>query len=694
MSWNYFRIKPKNFQGSNQVLCLTLPMHPVMVKSMNIGNIVEYIDQQKIVSAVILSEIKGKLRLLNENSREVNFSEKRLSHISQLSLDIAQSRIALVNHLKQVTENRKKLSESIDVQDLWEILQDETDEIDMSAMTLFCFDPPLTPDHESAVIRAFFQDRLYFKFNNLMFTPCTPAQVEEKKRQIREKERRDSLIERGSAWLTRMHREKASDTQEPVDPAVVNILTAYYLMGNESHSSALAKQMVKNSSLGEADQLFQILVNAGIWDLDENLDLLFLQIPTKFSPEVLEAAKRLTQSATTLFADPERRDLTHLPLITIDGQSTQDYDDAISLETTENGYRLGIHIIDVAAYIKTGDPIDLAARSRASSIYMPDDKLAMIPPILSEDLCSLKQGETRPGISTLVQMNRFFEILDYTIVPSIIQVHQQMSYTEANLLNGKNDPITSLYKIATLLREKRLKAGAIQITLPEVNVWLEENRKIRYSKVDRENPSRMLISEMMILANSLMAEFLANHDTPAVFRSQAQPKQRLFKGVETALMPNFMQRKQLSRAIINTRPEPHSGLGVNAYVTATSPIRRYHDLLTQRQIKSILGLGRAYAKDELEEILQTVAIPMANASRVQGNRKRYWLIKYLETMKGSVWEALVLDCHRDHYNILIKELMLETRLPPSGMKLKHGDNIQVTIQHADARKDQLSLLAT
>ena len=113
---------------------------------MNIGSIVEYIDQQKIVSAVILSEKKGKLRLLSENNREVNFSEKRLSHISQLSLDTALSKTALVNHLKQLTEHRKRLSESIDIRELWEILHDESDGIDMDAMTLFCFDPPLTPD--------------------------------------------------------------------------------------------------------------------------------------------------------------------------------------------------------------------------------------------------------------------------------------------------------------------------------------------------------------------------------------------------------------------------------------------------------------------------------------------------------------------------------------------------------------------
>ena len=660
---------------------------------MNIGCIVEYIDQQRIVSAVILSEKKGKLRLLNENSREVNFSEKRLSHISAMSLDTDLSKTALVNHLKHVTENRKRLAETINIPELWDILHDEPEEIGLDAMTLFCFDPPLIPDHEAAVIRAFFDDRLYFKTNQFVFTPCTPEQVESKKRQIKEGERREGLISKGAEWLTLMQSEKICQPTEPPDPGVIEILKSYYLQGNDSQFTAVAKQMFKKSGLSAPEQLFNIFVRAGLWDVDENIDLLSMQIPTTFPETVLEQAKKLVLTHGNIVKDPQRQDLTDIPLITIDGQSTQDYDDAISLENTENGYRLGIHIIDVAAYIKSGDPIDIAARYRASSIYMPDDKLPMIPPSLSEDLCSLKEGQTRPGISTLVQMNRFFEISDFKIVPSIIKVHKQMSYTEANLLNGKNDPITSLYKIATLLREKRLKGGGIQITLPEVNVWLDDNKEIRYAKIDRENPSRMLVSEMMILANSLMAQFLADNNTPAVFRSQAPPRQRLFKGIETALMPNFLQRKQLSRAIIGITPELHAGLGVKAYVTATSPIRRYHDLLTQRQIRSILGIGKAYSKAELDEILQTIAVPMGNAGRVQGARKRYWLIKHLESMRGSSFETLVLDCHRDYYNILIKELMMEARLPHSGLKLKVGDILHVTIQHADARRNQLSLFA-
>ncbi|WP_300459267.1 RNB domain-containing ribonuclease [Desulfobacula sp.] len=653
------------------------------------GNIVEYIDQQKIISAVILQEKKNKLGLLNENNREVSLSENRLSHVSQVCLDTGMARDTMVVHLKQLSQYRKQLSETINIQELWEVLHEESGDIDLATMTLFCFDPPLTPDHEAAVIRAFFHDRLYFKFNKSMFTPYTPHQVDAKQRQIKEAEKRELIIRKGAAWIDDILNGKTSSTQ--IDPQIIDILKSYYLFNNASDFYPTAKHIIKKSTLNSSEQLFNIFVKAGIWDQNKNVDLLALQIPTVFPQDVLEQEHKLTRSLINFFDDSLRKDLTHIPLITIDGQSTLDFDDAISLENTETGYTLGIHIIDVDAFIKSNDPIDLAARERASSIYMPDDKLPMIPPNLSEDLCSLKENEIRPGISTIINMSRFFEIQDYKIFPSIIKVHKQMSYAEANLLNGKNDPITTLYKIATLLREKRLKAGAIQITLPEVNVWLEDNQEIGYLKIDRENPSRMLISEMMIFANSLMAEFLAANKIPAVFRSQAQPKKRLFKGIETSLILNFMQRKQLSRAIVGTDPESHSGLGVKAYVTATSPIRRYHDLLTQRQIKSLFGYNKAYSKSELETILQSISLPMANAGRIQSARKRYWIIKYLESKRGDTYEALVLDCHRDHYTVLIKEFMYEAKLPVSGIKLKSGDIIQVTIQHADARRDQLSL---
>jgi exoribonuclease-2 len=435
------------------------------------------------------------------------------------------------------------------------------------------------------------------------------------------------------------------------------------------------------------------MVKAGVWDRNENIDLIRMDIPTAFSGEVLESTRAILSASGTFTGDPRRTDLTHLPIITIDGQSTLDYDDALSLEKTDNGYTLGIHIIDVCHYIAHGSVIDLDARTRGSSIYMPDDKIPMLPPSLSEGLCSLKEGELRPGISTLVRLNRFFELIDYAIVPSVIKVHKQMTYTEANLLNGENDPITTLHKAATVLRDKRLKAGAIQISLPEVNIWVEENGEIGISRIDRENSSRMLVSELMILANTLMAEFLSENKVPAVFRSQAEPKKRLYQGIEPSIFLNCMQRKHLSRAVISSRPENHSGLGVKAYVTATSPIRRYYDLITQHQIRGLLGYGAPCSRSEIDRLLQVLETPVGNTGRIQFLRRKYWLFKHLETLRGSSFEAIVLEARRDFHTVLLKEFMLEWRIPASGLSVKPGDILNVTIQHADARRDVLSLFA-
>lgn len=660
-----------------------------MWQVMNIGNIVEYIDQQKIVCAVVTQFKKQRLKLLTENNREINLSASRVSHCSRNGLDMSATRDFLVKTLKETSISRRELSTIINIKELWELLHEDGDPIDLETMTSFCFDPPVNPNHEAAVIRAFFNDKLYFKFSKDEFTPNSPQQIELKLKQQQETEKKEKIIEKGGEWLKSV---KENPSTEATTPEIVDILKSYYIFEKESRTAPMARAMMERAGTESTQQVFNILVQAGLWKEHENTDLIKMEIPTEFPKEVMKSAEHLISKTGTFINEPGRKDLRDVPLITIDGQSTLDYDDAISLQKKEDGYILGIHIIDVGYFIKDNDIIDREARTRGSSIYMPDDKIPMLPPNLSEDLCSLKEGETRPGISTLVHLNRFFEIIDYEIVASIIKVHHQMTYTEANILNGEDDPITTLHKIATVLRDRRIKSGAVQITLPEVNIWLEENGEIGISRIDRENPSRMLVSEFMILANSLMAEFLAEKNVPAVFRSQPDPKQRLFHGVETSLFLNCMQRRHLSRAVIGIKPENHSGLGVKAYVTATSPIRRYYDLMTQRQIRGVLGYEPSYTGEVIESMLQHLELPMANTGRTQFQRRRYWLLKYLEGLKGSSLEAIVLDARRDCFIVLLKDYMLEWRLPSSSsLKLKPGDLVQVTIQHADARRDQLSL---
>jgi exoribonuclease-2 len=228
--------------------------------------------------------------------------------------------------------------------------------------------------------------------------------------------------------------------------------------------------------------------------------------------------------------------------------------------------------------------------------------------------------------------------------------------------------------------------------VPEINIWVNENKEVFINKINRESPGRMLIAELMIMANWLMASYLKASGLPAIFRSQPEPRERLYKNNVGTLFQNWMQRRLLNRFILNTKPEWHSGLGLDAYVTATSPIRKYSDVITQRQVRSALGLEDAYTADQIDEIIQALELPMSNAGRLQYSRHRYWLLKYLENQIGQKEEAVVLQKTRRNYQILLTQYMLECDLPLSGgFELKPEDLIQVTVQRVNARKDVLQV---
>ena len=406
----------------------------------------------------------------------------------------------------------------------------------------------------------------------------------------------------------------------------------------------------------------------------------------------MQRATELADSQQGFSDNHMRKDLTGLSLMTIDGQATLDFDDAISIEDHGDYYYLGIHIIDVGHFIKKGDRIDQEALVRGSSIYMPDQKIPMIPPCLAENLCSLKAGQLRPAISIMVKLTKFCEIIDYEIIPSLIRVEHQLTYYDVNMIAQDSKEIIILHDIAEQFRQNRMAAGAVQITLPDINVWIDENNEVTVNKVNRESPGRMLVSEIMIMANWLMAKFLAQHNAPAIYRSQIAPRERLYKGTEASLFQNCKQRRLLSRFVLNPKPEHHSGLGLDAYVTATSPIRKYFDLATQRQIRAVLGLEVPYTVKEIDNIIQMLEAPMSCVSKLQFNRHRYWLLKYLEKRIGQKEEAIVLYKKRNTYHIVISEYMIECDLPvSSGIDLKPEDLIQITIQHVNARKNVLSV---
>jgi len=662
---------------------------------MESGSIVEYIDRQKIMCAVVLEVKNQRLRLLTENNREVNLSHRRLLHKDKTRLDLSQGRDQMVDALKQVVQKRQELIKNVDIKELWEILNSEQNWIDLATMTEFCFPDSPSGDHESAVMRALFNDRLYFKFSPDGFLPNSEKQVEQLAAQRKKQERKNTLIETGGTWLKRMLNSAESADLELLPDEIhqsIEILKSYYLLQKDSKHYEIARVMTARAGIESTHDIFRVLVKLGIFDEDENLELRRYDVSPDFAENILSHATQIVSSNSMGAVGDSRKDLTHIPVMTIDGQGTLDFDDAISIEEMGDSFRLGVHIVDVGHFIQKSDVVDQEARLRGSSIYMPDQKISMLPPVLAEGLCSLKAGELRPAISIMIHLSPMAEIVDYEISQSLIKVEHQLTYYDVNINADENRNMLILRDIAGKFRKKRLDDGGIHITVPEISVWVNENREVSINKINRESPGRMLVSELMIMANWLMAKYLEDRQIPAIFRSQPKPRERLYKNHDGTLFQNWMQRRLLSRFVLSARPEWHSGLGLDAYVTATSPIRKYSDLVTQRQIRASLGLESAYTVEQIDEIIQSLELPMSHVGRFQYSRQRYWLLKYLESQVGQKEEAIVLNRIRRNYQILLTQYMLECDLPiSSGIELKPEDLIQVTIQRVSARKDVIQV---
>lgn len=657
------------------------------------GAIIEYIDDQKIICAVVLEVRQNRLRILSEYNREVSLSTNRPSHINHAVLDLSVGRDQLVNNLQSLSKDRQTLTPRVDIKGLWEVLQVEQKWIDLATITELCFPGRSDADHQSAVMRALFYSRSFFKFNHDRFFPYTPQQVRQSLNKVIDKERQQHLLDIGQRWLRAVLGQNAPPSESlPYQRKLIDLIKSFVLYEKDCPQHALAKSIMDAADVQSTDALFRVLVQLGEFDPHENLDLTRLQTPVAFPRAVVSAANRLTPFNSTSTDAEQRRDLTFLTTLTIDGQSTLDFDDALSLQTEPNGYRLGVHIADVGFHVAKASRIDGEAAQRASSIYTPDLKIPMLPEILAENLCSLKAHAVRPTMTLLMHLTRMGKLQHYEVFPSYIKVSRQLTYFEVNQTIGQSQTLKQLLFLADCFRTQRLDARAVHINLPEISVRVFTDHSVSVHRNDRESPSRKLVSEIMIKANQTMAKALSNNGLPAIFRAQAEPKERLFTGIEESLVTNCLQRRLLNRFALDHQPAPHAGLGVDAYVTATSPIRKYVDLVTQRQLRALCGLETPYSAAEIDHIIDTLQTPMANVGRIQTRRQRYWILTHLSSRVGQRIEALVLMKRRHHYQLLLPDFMVECKLLIGQHgKLQPGETIWVTLQFVSARNDILTV---
>jgi len=656
---------------------------------MNQGKILEYIDQGRFVCTICLQDKGNRLHLLTPSNREVNLSPKRAILVSGTTIDIERPREELLERLKETEEIRKRLKGQIDAIELWELISEEKESFHHKYLAQLVFGEIVTDDHISALVRALFEDHLYFRLKDGRFLPNSAEKINSIIEQREEEALREERLAQASAWLkdTLQGRGKENPASEA---CVIQLLTQLALYGNEAPDFKSGKELLLRADISHIGEARKLLVELGVWDEDENLDLHKSGIETSYDEKQLDEAARLAMEG---IEEQGREDLRHLTLLTIDGPLTRDFDDAISFEIEDDTFHLGVHIADVASVILPDSILDKGSAQRALSIYMPRRQIAMIPQILSEGSLSLKQGCDRKAISLLTRFEKTGNLVDFRFVPSVVRVQQNLTYDTVNENLDSERIFQEMHKMSRRLRENRNKEGALGLSLPELQIKSNEDSALALELVPQDTPSRIIVAEFMILYNWLAARFCRDEQIPALFRTQSEPSEILSIDDNGYLYYVFKQRRKLHPLVIDTSPKPHSGLGLEAYTQVTSPIRRYLDIVMQRQIGNVLmKRGPFYDEKGLDEIRISVEPLIKESGRIKRNRIRYWVLRFLRQHRGESYPALVLDELKSKYRILLKDFLLVADLKREPRVALHpADQIRVQVKNADPWQDTLEL---
>jgi exoribonuclease-2 len=381
-----------------------------------------------------------------------------------------------------------------------------------------------------------------------------------------------------------------------------------------------------------------LLLELGYWDATVNPYPLRLGMPT--SPPAVELPE---------LPEEARADLTHLPALAIDDEGNQEPDDAVSLD----GDRLWVHVADVAALVPPGSPADLEARARGATLFLPEGTVPMLPWPAVERL-GLGLAEVSPALSFGLDLSAKEEVLNVEVVPSWVKV-TRLTYEEAEA-RLEEEPLRSLDRLAEQHRIRREKRGAFTLDLPEVKLAVDGEEVVIRPIVPLR--SRDLVTEAMLMAGEAIAHLALERGIAIPFTAQDPPSadQRPEAG---DLAGMFAMRRALRPSEYSSTPGPHAGLGLEVYAQATSPLRRYLDLVVHQQLRAHLrGEKPLDAQEVLERVGATAAVA-GNVRYAERLSRQHWTRVYL--MKHPDWlgEGVLVEKRDSRGLVLIPDLDLD-----------------------------------
>ena len=431
-------------------------------------------------------------------------------------------------------------------------------------------------------------------------------------------------------------------------------------------------------------EVVDILGEAGNNDAEMNAILAEFDLPYKYPENVEKAANKISEVITEEEIG-KREDFRQITTFTIDPKDAKDFDDALSAQKLEDGtWEVGVHIADVTHYVKSESLIDREAYSRATSVYLVDRTIPMLPERLCNQICSLRPNEEKLCFSVIFKLNSNAEVIQSRITRTVIKSNRRFTYEEAqNIIEtGEGDykeEILALNELAKKLREKRFKAGAIAFDRYEVKFDIDETGKPlgTYVKVSKE--ANKLIEEFMLLANQTVAEFIGKTKNKTkktfVYRIHEQPDPERLRdfssfisrfgykmrteGSKTDISKNInklldsvqgkpeenlietLAIRSMQKARYTTDNIGHYGLAMDYYTHFTSPIRRYPDMMVHRLLERYQAGGRSVIKNKYEDYCKHCSDMESVAANAERASIKYKQVEFMEDKLGQVFDGVV-----------------------------------------------------
>ena len=655
------------------------------MNSPSINELIAYRKRREPTLGVVLSVHLGKLSVLSEDGKRYAVEPKKVVLVTGITVPETLTDSEKKLEMRKLRRDLEEKRDSVDLETLWQCVVEEQETVSFEEiLDLYSGKEQVSMEQRLLLFWAVDKSTVYLTRAEDGYLVRSQEDVSKILHALELREEREQKTQAAVNWVRSVLGGEVPSVVDESHSEFLELIERYVIDLDDYERAKEAKGFLYESGLKEVESAVEFLIKTGFWKKDDDPESKKIAFHFRHSQRALEEAEAVFNVQDSFAGLTDRTDLE---VFSIDSETTQDIDDAVSLEMHGDRITLGVHISNVAHVVSRGCFLDQGARERAETVYFPEGRVDMFPRELVSRKLSLTAGDPRPALSLFATFKKEdFTLIDYHFETTVIKVSKNLTYAEATEMFHRTQWGKSLVVLANSLRNGRVEKGAFIVQLPELKIRVGDRDGISISKDYMDSPAHSVVSECMILMNRLSGAFFDKNEIPALFRSQAQEIDSEARELDPAdaLFP-VKVIKHLKPSFVTSKPEAHKSLGVTSYVQMTSPIRRYMDLLMQRQLISWLEEQKIYySESELEDTNTRVSLATREIKNAQRSRHRYWLIRYLleKDLKGAT--GYVSSKGYNGFNVYIPEFLIELALSNAGGRVFDiGSEISLSIWGAD-----------